>query len=709
MSPDPRPKNIFLSPVNEILRRFAPQLVLPCLILWISANLLFSYSSLSLVLKIWAALLSLAAWFFLLFLPYSSLEKPPEEKHFPIPLWAWALLGATALFLRFFRLTTLSAWPVMDEGIGGYFSILLLEKWDWNFSQGTSQTPRFFAWGQTLLFKIFSPSLFTLWLYPALWSLLSVPASYFATRKFFSPAVAALVAALTAVSFWPLYLGRYSTQSVFMVFWEWVAFYALAVFLNKRPESKWPAFWLGLATGLGFHTYLSWGLVAFLIALIVAFRPQASLVKRARTFSLFAGTALLAGSPLFISYLNGYRGYFHHLWAVHPQHSWLSNVSLASAYARDLFWGQAPEFFHYGPVWGGFFNPISGAFCFLGLLLILRHWRKALYFWLVFASFFFFIPAVLTNNLEMMRLCQLLPVLTVVTALGIHRLVSNRGWVASVAIALFILAGSAAFDAYHLFAVYANHWKNNPAYYGSHKTIEFYRAYPFLKSMGDRQGPGLILLNFHPDPYDQTLFTATYAFNSAENPALDPAKAKWAAILANAHEQPYLAREFPAGKGLWLSEGLNRPDGGFWLEQVELTPQNRNILDQWRKADQSLKELNYRVIEEGVNPDQGRMLGVLEKARPYFQEDPFLQSRYWRIMALHRLAEGNTSQAIECEKQAVEQGFPMAHLYNELGCLLFKENRVKEAETAFRKALACELNFTDASSNLKNLLLQNGK
>ncbi len=61
----------------------------------------------------------------------------------------------------------------------------------------------------------------------------------------------------------------------------------------------------------------------------------------------------------------------------------------------------------------------------------------------------------------------------------------------------------------------------------------------------------------------------------------------------------------------------------------------------WVRADQSLKELTRLVMDFGVYPDQGPMLEALNKAiYPSFKGDPLLESRYWRITAIHVDAAG---------------------------------------------------------------------
>src|SRR6185295_16854765 len=126
-------------------------------------------------------------------------------------------------------------------------------------------------------------------------------------------------------------------------------------------------------------------------------------------------------------------------------------------------------------------------------------------------------------------------------------------------------------------------------------------------------------------------------------------------------------------------------------------------------ADLSLKNMNFLVMEKGVTPDQTDMLGVLKKAYPFFKGDRLLESRFWRMKALHDSATQNINAALEDEEKAIRLGYPMAHLYNEKGCLLYEENRVAEAQKAFEEALRLRPNCTDAAVNLNNLLLSTRK
>ena len=297
----------------------------------------------------------------------------------------------------------------------------------------------------------------------------------------------------------------------------------------------------------------------------------------------------------------------------------------------------------------------------------------------------------------------MVPLLLLICAIGTQSLLNHNPFKRRLLIFLALLTASTALDLGHLFYVYPGDWEKNPSYYDKARSPEFNKTYSLLKPLADQLGPGLILLNFNPDPYDQTLFVASYGFNAAENPKLDPLGAKWAAVLTNIHEEPYFKKAFPEGKWFWLSDGLNRQDGGLILEIVPVNQINKSLLNRWTKADQSLKELTRLVMELGVDPDQSQMMAVLDWAYPSFKGDLFLESRYWRIRAFHHAAEGKIDEAVMAEQQGIEKGLPMAQLYNDMGCLLFKESKLPEARKAFEGAMRQRLNLTNAAENLRNL------
>jgi hypothetical protein len=694
--------HILSLPLEKKLHPHSGLVLILSFIALVLSNLLLSYSHFATPINLWILLLGLVIPLLLSLWAAKEVEGAPL---FHIPLWLWILIGGSAVFCRAYRLTTLSGWPIVDEGVFGYFATLLEKKWNWQLTHGYAQEPVLYTWGQFLFFKLFGNSLFSLWLFPAFCSLLSLPFAWGAARKAYGDSAGFIFLCFMALGFWPLYSGRISVQSALMVPWECAVFFVLIHYLSPQPKpTPIPSLlFLSALTALGFYVYLAWPLVATMVALALLFHSHRTWNAKLKNLALFSALIVIFVFPLYLDFTHENRGYLGHLWPSLSQTGWTPRLLLSLGYLKTLFWGQNSPLFSNGPLWGGLLNPFQSSFFILGLAFLLKTWKKPLSLWLLGSLLIFFLPAMLTNNFEMTRLVALLPILLGVSALGALSLLSRFPASKRTLVFLSLLAGSSALDLFHLFHVYPGFAQNDPAFYGAFKSPEFSRAYGLLKPLESQDGPGLILLNFNPDPYDQTLFVATYGFNSAGNPRLNPSAAKWAAILTNVHEQPYLKEEFPGGRWSWLSDGLNRRDGGFLLEVVPVQADNRDRVMRWVRADQSLQELTRLVMDLGVYPEQGSMLEALKEAYPFFKGDPLLESRYWRITALHQSASGNWDEAIEDEKKAILSGHPMAHLYNELGCLLFEQKRMAEAEEAFKQALRLKPNCTDAYSNLQNL------
>ncbi len=676
-----------------------------CFIALTVSNAILSYGHPSLIYKMWIVLFG-----FLLpgALVFSLEEKVATHKQEPfprIPSWMWMTLLLLGAILRFYHLFTLSPWPFSDEGLFGYFATLLEEKWDWQILHSVAQEPMLYSWGLYLFFKLFGHSLTTFWFFPALCSFTCVPALWLASRKVLSRGTTFLLLSLMVFSFWPLYLGWFSMQQILLVLWECLALFALGGYLDESKNSRknpW-IYALAILTGTGFYTYLAWPFVALLIGLTVIGNRNQSLGGRLKDALKFLAGVSLVILPLVIAYIREYHGYINHLWAFGAPHPFLDRFSLPLVCLKDFFWGAPVNFFHYGPLWGGFLNPLLTSLFFFGLIRLFRRYWEPLSLWILTAFFVLFLPTVLTNDFEIMRLTPMIPLLLLICALGAQTLLDPVPLKGRLLVFLVVLTASTCLDLFHLVYVYPRDFERNPSYFDKARSPEFNKAYSLLKPLANQQGPGLILLNFNPDPYDQTIFVASYSFNAAENPKLDPTRAKWTGVLANIHEEPYFKKVFPEGKWFWLSEGLNKRDGGLILEIVPVSQFNKPLLSRWAKADLSLKELTRLVMEFNVDPDQSRMLAVLDKAYPSFKGDPLLEARYWRIRAIHHAAEGKMDEAIEDEKQGIEKGLPMAHLYNDLGCLLYQENKLPAARKAFEEALRLRLNLTDAAENLRNL------
>jgi hypothetical protein len=172
--------------------------------LFTAGNAALSYFPLSLSAKLSIFIFCVLGPFFLAVKtmgPIPKNGKPVFLTEFlpPVPVLWLGLLFLGALLFRFYRLESLSVWPLLDEGRNAFFAMELSRQWDWKFFRDISQMPPLSYWLQGLFLKIFSPSLLGLWLFPALISICLPLLGYLAARRFFSRSFSFCYASLPSV------------------------------------------------------------------------------------------------------------------------------------------------------------------------------------------------------------------------------------------------------------------------------------------------------------------------------------------------------------------------------------------------------------------------------------------------------------------------------------------------------------------------------
>lgn len=597
------------------------------------------------------------------------------------PFWVLAILFLGAGFLRFTQLTTLSLWPLTDEAKSAYYSLQLAAHGSFQMLYDFSQLPPFYIWLQAFFFKIFGGSLFSLWCFPAFLSFLTVVTAFFAARAHFNETFTWIFCGLVAFSFWPLYTGRFSHQGSLLLLWEFLVL-GIAGRLSKTAgprELKKSGWSLGFMTGLGFYTFTSWPTVVLVLTLWVYL-----FFRKAILF--FLGGMILAYLPLGWEWFHqDYGGYIHHVWAWDLSRPWLGQILQSLSDFSAFFWKSTipANLFAYKPFWGGYLNPFMGALFFLGALVFFRTESKSKSFFVVSAFLIFYVPGFLTGGVEMFRVLPLLPLLLAGTTWGLLTLLGplklHLKWIALTLILVFSLS----LDTKHLFGVYHGIWVQPKDNWFASKSVERLRAYYILEELKKQKGPGVILCELVPDLYDQSLTIATYAFNVAQNRELNPGQARWAALLINIHYQPYLADIFPDGNWYRLAPDVDRPDGGLMLAVFPLPSNHPETLNRWIKADKACQDLTPLVFDNRDYKSRKPLLEKIYSIYPLFQDDRFLESCFWEKIAENEYGDRNYEGQIDALKQAVEKGYPTAHLYNDLGALYLRHSRFLEARGAF--------------------------
>jgi 4-amino-4-deoxy-L-arabinose transferase-like glycosyltransferase len=694
----------------------------PWFYFWILAisNLFLSYFPLSMEVKFLIGLAGILIPLWALFKNHSlaSSTSPKNEEFLSSPpSWLWGLLLLLALGLRFYKLTTLSVWPLYDEGMYGYYASELSKDWSWKFLYGSSQAPPLYLWFLAWIFKVFGVSLFSLWLLPALLSLFLFPASYWAARGLLNRSFSFLIALLFGFSFWPLYVGRFSLMTGLVLLAECLVLGLLARFWKTPPvaASKKTALILGLVTGLGFYTYLHWPVLAAMV--FVTFLFWAWNHRNRGGFSFlpwFLFPGLIAVLPLGLGlWCEGWDQllfYLKHLSAGQAP-SLGEQLGISFSYIASLFWGMDLKFHTYQPVWGGYLNPILGAFFFLGLLETFRRRRESLPFWLLSGLVLFVLPGALTSERATSRMILVFPILALLVVFGIKRLWDTKSSRPVLFLGLAFL--SMGLDFYHLGLAYPKIWESMDNWKAYEKSYSRYQAFMELDKIRREEGPGYVLADFVPGLADETLDVACFDFNLASNPGLIPGLSPWVAILANVNLQPFLNRRFAGAKSYWISKSLGNPDGGWMLWVAPARSFPPEVLGRWRAASRSLKFFEEQSLCYVPGESWTPLIDALQKDYGFFKEDPFLQTCFWDKMADVQLKEaissspspGSTALAgsIGSLQMALSKGYPAAHLDMKLGDLFFQLKNFSQARRYYEGALKAPLNFTEAQAYLKML------
>jgi 4-amino-4-deoxy-L-arabinose transferase-like glycosyltransferase len=247
---------------------------------WIFALTFLSYFSFPMIWQGLIVLAGLGLFTFLIFQKSNFVFRQGDHLE-EISGWCWIILFFVAVFLRFYRLTTLSTWPITDEGYHGFLALDLFKTGKFHFFYTVARFPPFYIWSLAGFFRLVSPSLFSLWLFPALLSCLTVVLAYLAARRTENRSFTLFFTALTALSFWPVYAARYSHPAVLMLLWEYLALWRLVCFTQSDDAHRTKeSFWLGLTVGTGFYTFTAWPAAAVVFSLPVLAHLHKSLKKK---------------------------------------------------------------------------------------------------------------------------------------------------------------------------------------------------------------------------------------------------------------------------------------------------------------------------------------------------------------------------------------------------------------------------------------------
>lgn len=640
--------------------------------------------------------------------PLSRMDPPLA----PTPSW-WAALALAGLFLRFFGLESLSVWPSWDDSYNAYFAIRSAEHFQGGLFYGSQQSLPLSNWLQGSFFKIVTPSPFSMWFYCAFFSACAVPLGYLAARQYFSRSFSFLLTMLLATGFWPVFWGKFNTNfSCVNLAWELLLLFALGRLLKplKKGEAPRPAFLLGLGAGLGLYLSFYFLILSFLCLCVVSWTCWRE-PRRLKTLLFFsvplAVLALFLAPGLFENFTKGHL----HTYITHPSQEVDGAAQLISSfsYLSSFFWGSLDRSYHtFAAPWGGFLNPLLTTLFFIGLGGSFRSSGTRFFIGFFFPILLLLLPGLASNSIECMRVFPVLPFFLVLIALGFSLLLSlvPSGKRSPLLVVFFFLTLS--LDGYHLLGPYPQ-WAGSVRPGNTFKSYERLHAFPFLKEASDREGPGWVLCDFVSDVYDQSLFLATYRFNAARNPRLDPSQAKWVAVMAELHYQEPLMRRFPRAQCRVLSDqaSADRPGSQVLLLAVipVTTDEERRVFLRWMEVHRRVQDLYGLMPYHVENPDFSPVIRSLLALTPRTEGDPLLKGWILERSLDLLMASRDLTDALWFLEKPLEatRSYPFfdwkfAQMYHRLGLGLVKGGRKKEAAECFRRVARLDPKYDLASS-----------
>ncbi len=720
-SPNPRNKLLIFKGKNKFYGFFPGEMGWGFFFWFLGANSLLSFFPLPPGTKILIILFGILVPLVLAGSKSDRSSPPIGNWNIAFPVFSRGLiltLALFAVFLRFFRLTSLAGWPTFDESMFCFFGLEFSKTWDFHLFQGISQIPPLSFWILGTVFKLFGPSLFTLWFVPALFSALTLPLVFLTTRKFLSPSLSGLMTWLWAFSFWPLYEGRFCVQYSLFMFWAWLVLFLFSRYVQAKTSfsQKTKLFLLALGGGAGFYISVSW---AFPMAAVTFL-----LFQTRKQWSHFFWFLLLAGFltlPFSFTLFRGqYGSYLYNLWvfkeALTPaQH--LSNIGL---YLSGLFWG-IPSYFSissYGPHWGGMLNPILGSFFLVGLARLFQLRDKGWAGVMLGIFLFFFIPALITKDLEFFRIFQLLPLLLLTLALGFQHLMKklapHRGQRALMALLLVSLC----LDVFHLYGAFPRGAMSENAW--PLKSNHRFKAHQILDQLHQKLGPGMVfdqfqgyVVNFPPRYFDPSLTLSAYSYNTAANPKFSWKDARWAAFLFDGPLLPILVENFPDARFYRLY------DEPVWDQTLALgfipdPAKHEKVLQQWLRVDKEWVKVAHAALNHVTDLPNEPILRAILDTVPSVRGDSFLETCLWlKFLTLIGRSDGdyviNESILARIPDRLFTLEFmgpPLGQAYVSAGFAYFKHRRFAEARAALIRAekLDPSLKMPDGfRKNLENL------
>lgn len=582
------------------------------LVSWVASPFLRYFGILFFILApfLWAVFVSRGA---------STLVSFPSQGAFP---WTEvSFFCFVGFILRFYDVRGFSGWPLTDEGVAAYYAA------EWNHGSslrwlyGFCESPPMGIWMLGFWFKIFGISLSSLSTFPVFVSVVTLLSGVWASWRWAGRPGALAGSCFISVGYPFLFMGRLALSVSVLLPWM---FWMLACFAPAPPTARsrtaFQSFGLGCLSSLGPYIFHQGFLVAFWASLIVWM--EARQTKHWRAFRFFLLGFLLFLAPLVVAMsLQHFGGYWRTLASINPT---LSNRAFCIFSYLSTFWygPLVPTEHSYDPLLGGYWDPILGAFILLGTVALFRAPKSSWSLRLLPLCFFLFLPALITSDVEPLRVLPITVPAVLIALVGYQNLIQTSpnskkpSWI----ILGFILM--ALWSSAHLFGFYRARWGLNGDWNPSSKNAQDASLYQIIGRYSSKESSALPIFGFiSGDPSRMALHFAV----QGSNPPSIQTQAVRVAILMRPWEIPLVQNSFPKGKIINISSIPPRDSLAVYI--VGLSNPLQKTAYRWNKLSNELIQLEEdRIRDVGGLRAETRAQQLESDARQY-AGDPFPSRR----------------------------------------------------------------------------------
>lgn len=609
-------------------------------------------------------------------------EKPCYQREFipRIPPFLPRLALSVVFLIYCWDLGKDNRWQGGDSIQPGMYALRLIQHWDWHLFETFGQTPStgsYLCW----FFLRITHSPFLGYQIPSiLLTFLMVILGYLVARLFLPPSFSFIFLLLLALNRWSLEL----TQTLIALpLWECGLFFCCSKYCLSRTQRR-ADFWsaaAGAVLGLGYLSFPSWPILVPFV-LWVLWKSQKSCFQSPRTLILFSLFLFLALIPfLSVVIREGYGEHISRI-GIWNNFSFPYFISVSFRYLTAIFWDVGGD----NPFNGGFLNVISASLFFLGAVELYRFRKEPLAFLTTSAFFLFLMPGLLSNSVDLNRILLILPILALVSSIGVQSLLfrcSSRYRILLFILLLSLACGTAV-GRYLVSLSKIGHDEKS-------------RSYQILNSFSSQKGPGFVFSDFLPNNTDYSLTYYTYPFNAAINPAIPAGSASWAAVFTESHYVPFLAKRFHSSR--WIAFPTTMPGviDKNMLGVVSITPSEVHLFNRWKNFYEAFQKINFQIMDTPNGRSRKKILEILLNLYPSVPKDPFLQSCFfekllfnysWEKTFYPHNGEPDWPVFSGTFRRSFDLGYQDLELCEKYGRLLATEGRKSEAAHVFKEALA---------------------